>query len=260
MHVVVFVKQVPEQNSVKINPDNSIDASGINPIINLFDEYAIEEGLQWVEKLGGKTTVVSLGPEEAAESLKKALAMGADEAVLVSDPALQNAGSQAYARAAAAAINKLGDVDLIFCGKQSTDDETAQFGPALARFLGWPQLTYVFKVHEVDAAGKHIVVDRALEETLETVECSLPAVVTAVKDLNEPRYPSLLKIRKVAKTVIPTWSLADLGVDAGATAGAVTIEQRTPPPPRPRGELIEGGDAAEKARNLVEKLIGLQVL
>lgn len=260
MHVVVFVKQVPEQNSVKINPDNTIDASGINPIINLFDEYAIEEGLRWVEKHGGKVTVVSIGPEEATDSLKKALAMGADEAVLVNDAALGNIGSQTAAQVAAAAVKKLGDVDVIFCGKQSTDDETGQFGPALARFLGWPQLTYVFKVHELDPTSRRIVVDRALEETLETVETSLPVVVTAVKDLNEPRYPSLLKIRKVAKTPIPTWSLSDLGLSADALQSQVKIEQRTPPPPRPKGEIIEGADTAEKVRTLVDKLVESQVL
>ena len=257
MHAVVCVKQVPEQNSVKINADNSIDASGITPIINLFDEYAIEEALQWAEKNDGTVTVISLGTEDSTDSLKKALAMGANEAVLIDDAALENVGSQGAAKAVAAAIKKLGNVDIVFCGKQSTDDETGQFGPALARFLGWPQLTYVFKVHELTNSG--IVVDRALEDTLETVESSLPVVVTAVKDLNEPRYPSLLKIRKVSKQPIPTWTLSDLGLSADQIGGTVSVAQRTPPPARPSGEMMQG-DVQSQVAALVQKLVEGQIL
>jgi electron transfer flavoprotein beta subunit len=257
MHAVVCVKQVPEQNSVKITGDKKVDASGINPIINLFDEYAIEEALQWAEKSNGEVTVISLGSEDATDSLKKALAMGANEAVLINDAALADLGAQGAAKVVAAAIKKLGNVDIVFCGKQSTDDETGQFAPALARFLGWPQLTYVFKVHELTNA--QIVVDRALEDTLETVECSLPVVVSAVKDLNEPRYPSLLKIRKVSKQPIPTWGLSDLGMSAGDLGHSVTYADRTPPPPRPSGEMISG-DAATQAKTLVQKLVENQVL
>jgi electron transfer flavoprotein beta subunit len=257
MHAVVCVKQVPEQNSVKITGDQKVDASGINPIINLFDEYAIEEALVWAEKNNGQVTVISLGNDDATDSLKKALAMGANEAILINDPALADVGSQGAAKVVAAAIKKLGNVDVVFCGKQSTDDETGQFGPALARFLGWPQLTYVFKVHELTSS--QIVVDRALEDTLETVESSLPAVVTAVKDLNEPRYPSLLKIRKVSKQPIPTWGLSDVGLEAGALGGTVKVVNRTPPPPRPSGEMISG-DAATQAKTLVQKLVDNQIL
>ncbi|MBP8251769.1 MAG: electron transfer flavoprotein subunit beta/FixA family protein [Herpetosiphon sp.] len=257
MHAVVCVKQVPEQNSVKITPDKHVDASGINQIISLFDEYAIEEALQWAEKNNGQVTVVSLGNDDATDSLKKALAMGANEAVLINDPALADVGAQGAAKVVAAAIKKLDNVNIVFCGKQSTDDETGQFGPALARFLGWSQLTYVFKVHEL--TDSHIVVDRALEDTLETVEASLPTVITAVKDLNEPRYPSLLKIRKVSKQPIPTWTLGDLGMSVGDLAGAVKIADRVPPPPRPSGEMISG-DAASQAKALVQKLVESQVL
>jgi electron transfer flavoprotein beta subunit len=230
MHIVVCMKQVPRDNSVKINPDLSVNAEGIEQIMNLFDEYAVEEGLQWNEKLGGKVTVLSLGPEEWKEQIRRALA----------------------------AIKKLGDVDLIICGRNSTDDESGAFGPALARALGWPQLTYVGKIVEVDEGGKRIVVERHLEEQVETVESRLPAVVTVVKDLNEPRYPSLLRIKRVAKVEIPTWSAADLGV--GDAAPVATIANRVPPPPRPAGEVIQGADAAEKVRKLVDKLLENQVI
>lgn len=258
MHIVVCMKQVPRDNSVKINPDLSVDASGIEQIMNLFDEYAVEEALQWNEKLGGKVTVLSIGPEEWKDQIRRALAMGATDSLLLKDPQFAKLDTMAAARVAAAAIKKLGDVNLVICGRNSTDDESGAFGPALARFLGWAQLTYVGKVSDLSEAK--IVAERHLEEVVETVEASLPAVVTVVKGINEPRYPSLLRIRKVAKAEVPTWSAADLGVDAGAVAPSVTVAARVPPPPRPKGELIDGGSTEEKVRKLVDKLVEAQVI
>lgn len=257
MHIVVCMKQVPRDNSVKINSDLSINAEGIEQIMNLFDEYAVEEALQWNEKVGGKVTVLSLGPAEWKEQIRRALAMGATDSLLLADPSFAQLDVLGAARVVAAAIKKLGDVDLIICGRNSTDDESGAFGPALARSLGWPQLTYVGKVVSVDDGAKKIVAERHLEEQVETVEAPLPAVVTVVKDLNEPRYPSLLRIKKVAKVEIPVWSAADVGASAAAAA---TISNRVPPPPRPSGELIDGADAAEKARKLVDKLVANQVI
>jgi electron transfer flavoprotein beta subunit len=258
MHIVVCMKQVPRDNSVKINPDLSINAEGIEQIMNLFDEYAVEEGLKWNESLGGKVTVLSLGPAEWTEQIRRALAMGATDALLLSDPSFAKLDVLGAARAVAAAIGKLGDVDLVLCGRNSTDDESGAFGPMLARVLGWPQLTYVGKVVELDEGGKRIVAERHLEEQIETVETRLPAVVTVVKDINEPRYPSLLRIKRVAKAEIPTWSAADLGL--GDLAPVVTVATRVPPPPRPSGEIIQGADAAEKVRKLVDKLVEGQVI
>jgi electron transfer flavoprotein beta subunit len=260
MHAVVFIKQVPQQNSVRITADKQIDASGIEPIISLFDEYALEEALLQTEKSGGRVTVVTIGKEESLESLRKALAMGADQAILVNDPALASIGSLGAAKIAAAVVRKLGDVDVIFCGKQSTDDETAVFGPALARYLDVPVLSYVFKVHELDANARRVVVDRTLEDVLETVEASLPAVLTTVKDLNQPRYPSLLKIKKAQKAEVPTWSAADLGISAADVASRVRYLDRVPPPPRPQGQVIDGGSAQEKAHKLIDALVQAQVL
>ena len=260
MHALVFIKQVPQQNSVKITPEKRIDASGIEPIISLFDENAIEEALLQVEKHGGKVTAVTIGHEDDKESLRKALAMGVDEAVLVSDPAFDDLGSLGAARVGAAAVRKIGGVDIIFCGKQSTDDETAVFGPALARFLDIPVLSYVSKVHEVDPVARRVVVDRALENVIETVESSLPAVLTAVKDLNQPRYPSLLKVRKAAKAEIPVYTAQDLQLAVEELTPRVVYLDRVPPPPRPRGEIIAGTTAQEKARNLVDKLVDAQVI
>ena len=260
MHAVVFLKQVPQQNSVRITPDKRIDASGIESIISLFDEYALEEALLQVEKHGGHVTAVTIGDEDDKDSLRKALAMGADNAVLASDPLFENVGSLGAARIAAAVVKKLGDVDVIFCGKQSTDDETAVFGPALARFLDLPVLSYVCKVQELDPAAKRVVVDRALETVIETVESTLPAVLTTVKDLNQPRYPSLLKVRKAAKAEIPTYGAADLNLSAHDLTPRVVYVDRVLPPPCPRGEIIEGASAQEKARRLVDKLVSTHVI
>jgi electron transfer flavoprotein beta subunit len=253
MHIVVCLKQVPRDNSVKINADLSINAEGIEQIMNLFDEYAVEEGLRWNEKLGGKVTALSLGPDEWKEQLRRALAMGATDALLLSDPAFAKLDTLGAAKAAAAAIKKLGDVNLIICGRNSTDDESGAFGPSLARLLGWPQLTYVGKVIDVTEAS--VTVERHLEEHVETVEAALPAVVTVVKDINEPRYPSLLRIKKVAKVEIPTWSAADAGVSGDALAPTLNVTERVPPPARAGGEMINGADAAAKVRVLVDKIL-----
>lgn len=258
MHIVVCMKQVPRDNSVKINSDLSINAEGIEQIMNLFDEYAVEEGLKWNEQLGGKVTILSLGPDEWKEQIRRALAMGATDSLLLSDPSFAKLDTLGAARAVAAAIKKLGDVDLVICGRNSTDDESGAFGPALARLLGWPQLTYVGKIAALDEGGKRITAERHLEEQVETVEAPLPAVVTVIKDINEPRYPSLLRIKRVAKVEIPTWSAADLGL--GAEAPGVTISTRVPPRPRPSGEMIQGADVAEKVKNLVDKLMENQVI
>jgi electron transfer flavoprotein beta subunit len=258
MHIVVCMKQVPRDNSVKINPDLSINADGIEKIINLFDEYAIEEGISWNEKHGGKLTVLSMGNAEWVEQMRRALAMGATDALLLSDPAFESLDTLGAAKVVAAAINKLGDVDLVLCGRNSTDDESGAFAPALARALGWPQVTYVGKVLDVDPAAKKLSAERHLETVIETVTASLPAVASVIKDINSPRYPSLLKIKKVARIEPPVWSAADLGV-SGLSA-TTTVANRVPPPPRPSGEVIDGADGAAKVKKLVDKLLENQII
>jgi electron transfer flavoprotein beta subunit len=258
MHIVVCVKQVPQQNAVKINADLSLSADGIESIINLFDEYAIEEALLLNEKHGGSVTILSIGTDEWKEQIRRALAMGATDAILLSDPAFARLDVLGAGRVAAAAIRKLGDVDLVLCGRNSTDDESGAFGPTLARLLGWPQVTYVGKIVEVN--NQQIVAERHLEEQIETIEASLPAAISIVKGSNEPRYPSLLRIRKVAKVEIPTWGAADLGLTAEELAPAVTVTKRVPPPASPSGEIIAGSNNAEKVRTLVDKLLEAQVI
>lgn len=258
MHIVVCMKQVPRDNSVKINADLSINASGIEPIINLFDEFAIEEAIQWNEQVGGKVTVISMGAQEWQDQIRRALAMGATDSLLLNDPDFEKLDTLGAARVVAAAIKKLGDVDLVLCGRNSTDDESGAFGPSLARLLGASQLTYVGKVLGVE--GGKVTAERHLEEVIETVEAALPAVVTVIKGINEPRYPSLLKIKRVAKVEIPTMNAAALGLSAADLTPTTTVTNRVPPPPRPSGEVIDGPDAATKVRKLVDKLMEAQVL
>ncbi|WP_129628514.1 electron transfer flavoprotein subunit beta/FixA family protein [Candidatus Oscillochloris fontis] len=260
MHIVVCMKQVPRDNSVKLNADLSINADGIEKIINLFDEYAVEEGITWNEKHGGKLTVLSLGNAGWTEQIRRALAMGATDSLLLSDPAFTNTDTLGAARAVAAAITKLGDVDLVITGRNSTDDESGAFAPALARHLGWPQITYVGKIQDVDPAAKSITAERNLETVIETVQSPLPAVVSVIKDINSPRYPSLLKIKRVAKIEPPVWSAADLGLSAADLAPTAALSARTPAPARPNGEMITGADAAAKVAALVNKLLENQVI
>jgi electron transfer flavoprotein beta subunit len=210
------------------------------------------------EAHGGQVTVVSLGSEEWQEQLRRALAMGATDAVLLSDPAFANLDALGAARATAAAIKKLAPVDLVVCGRNSTDDESGAFGPSLARVLGWPQITYAGKINSV--ASGSITAERHLEEQVETVNAPLPAVMTMIKGVNEPRYPSLLRIRKVAKVEIPIWSAADLGLSAADLVPATRLISRVPPPARASGDIIQGATAADKVRSLVDKLLETQVI
>lgn len=257
MHIVVCLKQVPRDNAVTINPDRSINADGIERMINLFDEYALEEALLLSERHGGGVTALTIGDASCVEQLRRALAMGASAALLLSDAAFADLDALGAARVAAAAITKLGDVDLVLAGRNSTDDESGAFAPALARLLGWPPVTYVGKIVEL-TPGAGLVAERHLESTVETVATRLPAVLSVIKDINEPRYPSLLKIKKVAKIDPPVWGAADLGL--GDLAPLVTVSERVPPPPHPGGQIFAEGAAATRVRALVEKLAQDQII
>ncbi|MCU0492808.1 MAG: electron transfer flavoprotein subunit beta, partial [Chloroflexaceae bacterium] len=207
-----------------------------------------------------KLTVLSIGTDEWVEQQRRALAMGATDALLLKDAAFGHLDTLGAAKVAAAAIKKLGDVDLVITGRNSTDDESGAFAPSLARLLGWAQVTYVGKVLDVDPAAKKVSAERHLETVVETVSARLPAVLSVIKDINQPRYPSLLKIKKVAKVDPPVWTAADLGLSAAELAPVLNVVNRVPPPPRPKGEMIAGADSAEKVRVLVDKLLENQII
>ena len=258
MKIAVCLKQVPETTEVKINPEtNTLMREGVASITNPFDEFALEEGLLTREKYGGELHVMTMGPPQAIEILKNALAVGADKVYLLSDRAFAGADTLATAYTLAKTIEKIGEVDLVICGKQAIDGDTAQVGPGIATRLGIPQLTYVAKVREIDPGKKKIVVERMLENGREVVECSLPVVITVMKDINEPRLPSLLGIKKAAKAAIPTWTAQEIGVDenrVGLKGSPTWVWKVFSPEARGGGEILKG-EVTETVPLLVNKLM-----
>jgi electron transfer flavoprotein beta subunit len=261
--IVVCTKQVPDTTDVKINQETgTLIREGVESITNPFDEFAIEEGLLTREKYGGEVHVITMGPPQAIEVLRNALAMGADRAYLLSDQAFAGADTLATAYTLSKAIEKIGDVDLVICGKQAIDGDTAQVGPGIATRLRIPQLTYVSKVREIDPENNRIVVERMLEDGKEVVECSLPTLITVMKDINEPRLPSLLGIKKAAKAEIPTWTAADLPVDRqkiGFDGSPTWVMRVFTPAQREGGEILEG-EIPEVVSQLVDKLFEAKVM
>ncbi|MGE5587736.1 MAG: electron transfer flavoprotein subunit beta/FixA family protein [Clostridia bacterium] len=288
MNIAVLIKQVPETTEVKINREtNTLMREGVASIINPFDMYAIEEALRIRERHGGKITVITMGPPQAEEALRQALALGADEAVLLSDRTFAGADTLATSYTLAKAIEKSGGFDLIVCGKQASDGDTGQVGPEVAENLNIPHVTYVRKIEELspgagpaagsggdtlggassenDASGDDgsrgargfIRVQRMTEEGYEVIESPLPALITVVKEINEPRMPSIKGMLRAKKAAITTWTAVDLGVDPGRVglAGSPTRVIRVFTPEHRRGgEIIEGATVQEKVRNLVAKL------
>jgi electron transfer flavoprotein beta subunit len=257
VEIIACIKQIPDTESqIKINSTGAgIVTDDIKWVMNPYDEYGVEEALRLKEKFGGNVIVVSVGPKRATEAIRTALAMGADKGVLVSDDAALNGDAYATAKVLAAAIKGM-PYDIIFCGQRAVDDDSATVGATLAEFLGIPQLTIITKV-EVDPNAKKLVVNRPVEGGTMVIESSLPAVVTAQKGLNEPRYASLPGIMKAKKKPLDEKTLADLGVnpsEAGVAGSKTKIIKLTPPPQRKAGRIIEGETPAEKASSLVKLL------
>jgi electron transfer flavoprotein beta subunit len=256
LKIVVFVKQVPD-SAAKVTAENGQAAWGDAPmVINPWDEYAVEAALQQKEAHGGTVTAISIGSENAKEALKHALAMGADDAILVSDPALKNLDTQAMARLLAAIVQKVGGVDMAFFGRQAIDGDSGLTPAQTARLLGWPALTLAASIK---VEGSTVTVERSFEEGRQIVHANLPAVFSLVKDFGEPRYPSFMGIRKASKAEIPTWTLNDLGV--AAPTPAVSWPTLSNPPSREvKCEFITGSSAQEIAEKLADKLIAEKVL
>ena len=257
MNIIVCMKQVPDTEAqIRVKPDGSgIVDSDIKFVMNPYDEYGVEEALLLKEKFGGTVTIVCLGSERAIEAIRTGLAMGADKAVHLDDPAFEGGDAFSTAKALAAAIKGM-EYDLIFCGKQAIDDDLAQVGPALAEMLGIPQIVVVTKV-EVSEDGKKAKVNRQIIGGEEIIEVPLPAVLTAQKGLNEPRYASLPGIMKAKKKEVKSVKIADLGLDPNAVgkAGAKThISKMYSPPQREDGNIIEGETAEETAPKLAKLL------
>ena len=257
MKILVCVKQVPDTTEVRIDREtNTLQRQDVPSILNPFDRHALEEALRVKERCGGTVSVLTMGPLQAQEVLKECLALGADEAVLVSDKAFAGADTLATSRTLAAAIAKLQPAELIFCGKQAIDGDTAQVGPELAEHLNMAQITCVSKL-EVFPAERRLIAEREVEDGHEVLELSLPAVLTVSKSLNEPRYPSIKGRLRANKTSIPILTLADLGLQAeetGLQGSPTRVVRIFAPETRKGGEVIQGMAPRQAADSLAIRL------
>lgn len=264
MNIITLIKQVPDTAQLSSSVDGlKLMSEGGPRIVNPWDEYTLETGIQLKEAHGGKVTILCVGKPEATEALKRGLAMGADEAILIADPALEESDTLATARALVAAINKLGEYDVIVAGRSAIDGNMAATAVQVAALLGIPQLSYVAALKAVDPAAKTITAVRLIESGRETVSSRLPAVISVVKEINEPRYPSFMGIRKAAKAAIPVWGVAELGLDAsqvGPAGSQVKWPQVSLPPAREGGVEMISGSPAEAARTLADRLIAEKVI
>ncbi|MBN2830719.1 MAG: electron transfer flavoprotein subunit beta/FixA family protein [Candidatus Omnitrophica bacterium] len=255
MNIIVCIKQVPETTEVRINPEtNTLMREGVKSIINPFDMYAIEEGVRLKERFGGKVSVVTMGLPQADSALREAISMGADEGFLVCDRAFAGSDTWATSYTLAGAIKKIGTFDLIICGKQASDGDTAQVGPGISTHLNIPQVTYVKKVEE--ASEKIMRVERMLEEGYEVIETPLPALLTVVKEINEPRIPSLkgLMRAKAAKITILTQKELALDPQQIGLCGSPTQVVKIFTPPQRQGGQMLAGEVPDIAGQLVELL------
>lgn len=262
MEIIVCVKQVPDTNEVKIDPvTNTLIRQGVPSIVNPFDKYAVEAALQLKEQYGGRVTVLSMGPPQAKEALKECLAMGADEAILVSDRAFGGADTLATSYTLATAIRRIGKYDLVLTGKQAIDGDTAQVGPEMAEHLLISQVTYVANI---EVAGDTAKVEREQEEGIEIIEVKLPAMLSIIKSSNyEPRLANIKGTMKANRTAIPTWTAADLEADSqkiGLTGSPTKVMRIFTPPRRTQGLIIKKETAREAVTELVHKLCEAKIV
>jgi electron transfer flavoprotein beta subunit len=255
MNIVVLMKQVPDtEGDRKLASDNTVDRSAVDPVINYIDEFAIEEGLRLKEAHEGEVTILTVGPERATESIRKALSMGADKAVHVSDEALHGSDAVATAKALAKALGTL-EWDVAIAGSEATDARGAVVPAMLAEVLGVPQLTQARKV-TVD--GSTVTIERVTDTGYELVEGSTPAVISVVEKINDPRYPSFKGIMAAKSKPIEVKSLSDIGLDAGEvglTNAWTSVESSENAPPREAGQQVkdEGNGGAAIADFLASK-------
>ncbi len=260
MNIVVCLKQVPGTTEVKINPEtNTLVRQGIENVINPFDAYALEEGVRLREQHGGKVTAISMGPPQAEAMLREAIALGADEAALICDGAFAGADTWATAYTLSRAIAKLQPVDLVICGRQTIDGDTAQVGPEMAEMLDMPFVAYVSQIEEI-TDGK-LRAKRMVEEGHEITEAALPAVITVTKDINVPRLPSLRGQMKSKSAQIPTWDAAGIGVDkdmAGLAGSCTQVIKIFFPQREHQAEMLDG-NMEQQVDTLVARLRDLKL-
>jgi electron transfer flavoprotein beta subunit len=243
MRIVVCIKEVPATTKVSINPEtNTLIREGVESMINPYDAYALEEGVRIKERLGeGCVTALSMGPPQVERSLKEAISLGADEGILLSDRAFAGADTLATSYTLAKAIEKIGEFGLVICGKQAIDGDTAQVGPEMSEKLDVPFVAYVRKIKEI--SGERAVVERMTDNGYDVIELPLPAVITVVKDINEPRIASLKGKMRAKKTEITVWTANDIGAEEkkiGLDGSATKVIKIFAPQKRGRGIEITG--------------------
>jgi len=258
--IIVCIKQVPDTAEVKINPETgTLIREGIPSIINPYDMHALEAGLQIKEKERGRVTVLTMGPPQAEAALREAIAMGVDEAVLLTDRAFAGSDTWATSYTLSKAIKKLG-ADMIVCGKQAIDGDTAQVGPEIAAFLNIPHVSYVRRIEEI--TGNSIRVQRLMDEGYDIVESSLPVLLTVVKELNTPRLPSLKGKMAAKKAQIKKWGVADIQADENKLGlnGSPTRVKNIFAPEAKSDRKIFRGTSEEQISAIVNELKGLKCL
>jgi electron transfer flavoprotein beta subunit len=256
LKIVVCIKQVPDTTNVRINPEtNTLMREGVESIINPFDMYALEEGIRLKERHGGTVTVLSMGPPQVESALREAISLGADQAVLLSDRAFAGADTLATAYTLSRGIRKLGKVEIVLMGRQAIDGDTGQVGPGVAENMGLPHVTEVRKIEKIEEDGT-IYLERLLEDGYLRLRSRLPIVITVVKEINEPRLPSLKGKLAAKKAEIAVWTHQELELDPqriGLT-GSPTQVMRIFTPPRPSGGKIFQGDLKTAVAQLIAEL------
>jgi electron transfer flavoprotein beta subunit len=252
MNIVVCVKYVPDAQSERTfnESDNTTDRVGVDGLLSELDEYAVEEALKIVEAGEGEVTVLTVGPDQAADAVKKALQMGAHKGVHVNDEAIHGSDSVATSLVLAEAVKKIGSADLVLTGMASTDGTMSVVPAMLAERLGLPQVTFASELSVDGGAGGTVTIRRDGDAASETIVASLPALVSVTDQINEPRYPSFKGIMAAKKKPVETWSLADLGIDpsqVGLDAAWTKVTSFTKRPPRQQGQIVtDEGDGGAK--------------
>jgi len=261
MNIIVCVKQVPDTLEVGVDEEtNTLVREGVDSVINPFDLYAVEEALCLKEQCGGMVTVLSMGPPQAVDILRQGLSLGAERAILLSDIGFAGADTLATSYTLAKAVKKIGHFDLIICGKQAVDGDTAHVGPSLAEKMGVPHISCVIKIHEV--TNEYMIAGRMTEDSIEKVKLSLPGLITVCKEINEPRFPSMKWKIKAARSEIEVWSARDIGADEnkiGLKGSPTRVVKMTSPNHSRAGQVLEGS-IDEQVMDLVSKLQQAEIL
>jgi electron transfer flavoprotein beta subunit len=256
--IIVCIKQVPDTAEVRINPEtNTLIRDGVASIMNPFDLHAVEAALQIREKAGGRVTVLTMGPPQAEAALRDAISMGADDAVLLSDRAFAGSDTWATSYTLSKAVEKLG-ADIVICGKQAIDGDTAQVGPEMAEFLDVPHISYIRRIEDVQPDS--IRVQRLMDDGYDVVESSLPVLLTVVRELNEPRLPSLKGKMAAKKAEIKKWTASDIEADSDKVGlkGSPTQVRNIFAPEAKKDRKMIGGSAEQQVEALILELRSLK--